>query len=175
MSGKTGRGVQHRQASAVARTASAVASIAGAVPALAAGFVASGSAGASPASRAETLIWPEREAESSAPSQPLDPKQTQPDATPPRQPDTTQQLGRKELAVADSDADQLFFTFRNFTLTGSFTLPEAELRALWDRQPGETASVGDIFRFAEAITATYRARGYLLGFALVPPQDIRAG
>ena len=63
------------------------------------------------ASRAETLIWPEREAESSAPSQPLDPKQTQPDANPPRQPDTTQQLGRKELAVADSDADQLFFTF----------------------------------------------------------------
>ena len=131
--------------------------------------------GASPASRAETLIWPEREAESSAPSQPPDPKQSQPDANPPPQPDTPQQLGSKELAVADSDADQLFFTFQEFTLTGSFTLPEAELRALWDRQPGETASVGDIFRFAEAITATYRARGYLLGFALVPPQDIRAG
>lgn len=123
----------------------------------------------SPASWADPLVWPELEAGSSAPSLPP------PSAQNNSEPDQPPQLGSQQLVVADSDADQLFFTFQDFTLTGSFTLPEAELRALWNSQPGDRASVGDIFRFAEAITATYRTRGYLLGFALVPPQDIRSG
>ncbi|MBL8646718.1 MAG: ShlB/FhaC/HecB family hemolysin secretion/activation protein [Sphingosinicella sp.] len=77
--------------------------------------------------------------------------------------------------VAPEAAAETRFTFRTLVIDGASAIPEAELRALWRAKPGDESPVSAIFEFADAVTRTYSARGYLLSFALVPEQALSEG
>lgn len=73
------------------------------------------------------------------------------------------------------DAAQLQFVFRELHLEGMTALDRNDLLAIWRFRPGETASVADIFSFANRVTQAYSDAGYPLSFAVVPEQEIRNG
>ncbi len=77
--------------------------------------------------------------------------------------------------VAPEAAAETRFAFRTLVIDGASAIPETELRALWRAKPGDEISVSTIFEFADAVTRTYSARGYLLSFALVPEQALSEG
>ncbi len=82
-------------------------------------------------------------------------------------------LTREEAAPENAAATA--FVFREMTLEGAEALAPEALLALWSIAPGETASVADVFRFANAITRAYAQAGYALSFAVVPEQNIENG
>lgn len=84
-------------------------------------------------------------------------------------------LPEMEEGEAPADADAVTFVFQGLTIEGASAISETRLRAAWPHKAGETATVGDIFRFANAITKTYRTSGYGLSYALVPAQDVENG
>lgn len=65
------------------------------------------------------------------------------------------------------------FVLRGVTLTGNRAITTAELEPLWAAQLGSQVTVAEAFAIAEAITARYRERGYILSQAIVQPQDLR--
>ena len=80
-----------------------------------------------------------------------------------------------QVEIVPENADAITFVFREVNIEGAAVLTSAELLALWPVAPGETASVADVFRFANAITRTYADAGYALSFAVVPEQNIENG
>ena len=82
-------------------------------------------------------------------------------------------LVRQEQAPENAEA--IPFVFRELTIEGATALEPDALHALWSVAPGETASVADLFDFANAITRAYAEAGYALSFAVVPEQHIENG
>ena len=82
-------------------------------------------------------------------------------------------LVRQERAPENAEA--IPFVFREMTIEGATALEPNALRALWSVAPGDTASVADLFDFANAITRAYAEAGYALSFAVVPEQHIENG
>jgi hemolysin activation/secretion protein len=66
-------------------------------------------------------------------------------------------------------------TVRAIRFSGNSAIPEAELQALVQDAIGKALSLADLNELARRVTATYRARGYLLSRAYLPAQDIRDG
>ena len=77
--------------------------------------------------------------------------------------------------MAPEAAADVVFTFQQLRLEGATALPEEVLRAAWPHEPGTSATVADVFRFADAVTRIYDAAGYALSFGLVPEQQIEDG
>lgn len=67
------------------------------------------------------------------------------------------------------------FATRRFSIVGNHAVTDAEIRPLYDRYVGGRISEGELAELAEAITRLYRARGYHLSRAIIPPQDVKGG
>lgn len=67
------------------------------------------------------------------------------------------------------------FTLSGVTVQGSTVFSDAELSALYQSHIGTSVTLGDVRAVANAITAHYRAAGYVLSRAIVPPQRVNGG
>ncbi|MET0335259.1 MAG: ShlB/FhaC/HecB family hemolysin secretion/activation protein [Rhizobacter sp.] len=72
-----------------------------------------------------------------------------------------------------SGAQEVTFLLGEVELTGNTAIPTRELSPLWSPLVGKSISLADAFGIAAAISARYRAEGYILSQAILPPQDIR--
>ena len=77
-----------------------------------------------------------------------------------------------EGAVAPAGAEAATFVLKGVVIDGATVFTEAELAPSWDGALGTKVSVKTIYDFAQAITAKYKAAGYVLSQAVVPPQKI---
>ena len=107
----------------------------------------------------------------------FDPRQTekyfddrQPDH-PARPPTRTPTLARPDIA-ADSKP---LFVLRAVSVSGASVLPPEQLAASYRPYLGRMVSQADLAGIAQAISDNYRAAGYHLSRAIIPPQDITAG
>ncbi|MGJ5207605.1 ShlB/FhaC/HecB family hemolysin secretion/activation protein [Bradyrhizobium sp. HKCCYLR20261] len=67
------------------------------------------------------------------------------------------------------------FTLRAVALTGASVLPADQLASAYQPYLGKPVSQADLAAIATAISDQYRAAGYHLSRAIVPPQDISNG
>jgi hemolysin activation/secretion protein len=72
-------------------------------------------------------------------------------------------------------AGKPLFVLRSVVLTGAINLGAADLAAVYQRFLGKPVSQADLAAIAGAISDRYRAAGYHLSRAIVPPQDIENG
>lgn len=82
---------------------------------------------------------------------------------------------RVSAAQAPAPAGKPLFVLRTVVLTGASTLSKAELAAAYQPFLGKPVSQADLAAIASAISDRYRAAGYHLSRAIVPPQDIANG
>ena len=91
------------------------------------------------------------------------------------------QDGRRSVAVPGVARSQAagdptpLFVLRNVSLTGAHTIPPAKLADAWRPFIGKKVSQADLAAIATAIGDAYRAAGFHLSRAIVPPQDIAGG
>lgn len=71
--------------------------------------------------------------------------------------------------------DELRFQLRDIKVTGATVFSPEELRALYEPLIGNEVSLADILNIADEIEAKYRARGYIITRAYVPPQRVGDG
>jgi hemolysin activation/secretion protein len=71
--------------------------------------------------------------------------------------------------------DELRFQLRDIKVTGATVFSPEDLRALYEPLIGTEVSLGDILNIADEIEAKYRARGYIITRAYVPPQRVGDG
>src|SRR6266481_4876821 len=67
------------------------------------------------------------------------------------------------------------FDLRDIVLTGAVAIPRAELARTYQRYLGKRVSQANLVAIAGAISDLYRAAGFHLSRAIVPPQDVRDG
>lgn len=97
-----------------------------------------------------------------------------PPAVAPRQqlPDIQKPVEQKESK--DQSPSGVRVTVSGFTFTGNTVFSSAELSALLAGYIGKELTLTELNAVAAQITEAYRARGYFLASALVPPQTIKA-
>lgn len=84
------------------------------------------------------------------------------------------------LAPADAAADAAVqagpkVRINEVNLTGNTQIPSTELQAVVQPLVGRTVTVGELRRAAAQLTEFYRARGFLLARAYLPPQEVTTG
>ena len=67
------------------------------------------------------------------------------------------------------------FVLRKVSLTGARAIPREEIARTYQPYLGKTVSEADLAAIASAISDLYRAAGFHLSRAIVPPQDIQGG
>ncbi|MBR1137305.1 ShlB/FhaC/HecB family hemolysin secretion/activation protein [Bradyrhizobium sp.] len=67
------------------------------------------------------------------------------------------------------------FTLRGVALTGASALPADQLAAAYQSYIGKPVSQADLAAIATAISDLYRAAGFHLSRAIIPPQDVSNG
>lgn len=72
-------------------------------------------------------------------------------------------------------AGKPLFVLEGVALSGARTLSPGELAGAWRPFLGKSVSAADLAAIAGAISELYRARGYHLSRAIVPPQDVAGG
>ncbi len=93
---------------------------------------------------------------------------TQPPSRPP--------LRMPTLATPDTVADaRPQFVLRGVSLQGASAIPHEQLATSYQPYLGRQVSQADLAAIAAAITGLYRAAGFHLSRAIIPPQDIRDG
>src|SRR4029078_2196538 len=98
------------------------------------------------------------------------------------QQDTAQSTdGRRGVAVPRVSRSQTaadptpLFVLRNVSLTGAHAIAAHDLAAVWRPFAGKKVSKADLVTIATGIGDAYRAAGFHLSRAIVPPQDIAGG
>ena len=71
--------------------------------------------------------------------------------------------------------DEVHFQLRDVRIIGAVTMPAARFRPLYAGLLGKDVTLSDILNVADQIEAQYRAAGYLLVRAFVPPQRVKDG
>jgi len=71
--------------------------------------------------------------------------------------------------------DEVHFKLTGIMITGATTIPPTVFKPLWESKIGKDITLADILAIADQIEAAYRARGYLLVRAYVPPQRVANG
>src|ERR1700748_3445960 len=80
------------------------------------------------------------------------------------------------LARPDVTADRKpLFVLRAISVSGAFALPREALASSYRPYLGKMVSQADLAAIAQAISDCYRAAGFHLTRAIVPPQDIEGG
>lgn len=67
------------------------------------------------------------------------------------------------------------FVLRQVSITGAVAIPQARLVTTYQPYIGKKVSQADLVAIAAAVSDVYRAEGFHLSRAIVPPQDIRSG
>ena len=67
------------------------------------------------------------------------------------------------------------FVLRHVSVSGAVTIPQERLAATYQSYIGKKVSQADLAAIAAAISDVYRAAGFHLSRAIVPPQDIQRG
>jgi len=101
------------------------------------------------------------------------PERFQPQPTPQSAPAIT--IPAPEVVVPPDQAAQTRFVLRGVTIDGSTVFGATDFAALYQPFIGKEVSLLDIYRLRDAITAKYRAAGYILSQAIIPPQQIPDG
>jgi hemolysin activation/secretion protein len=99
-------------------------------------------------------------------------RQFEPPLTPRAEPSAREPLPIPPAAVAITGPS---FVLREVRLEGARTIPESELAPLWARLIGTPVSIETLQAIADAISARYRAEGYVLSQAILPAQTIQDG
>ena len=81
----------------------------------------------------------------------------------------------KNVSTSDAGGRESTFVLTGLTIIGASLVEETDLLAGWPHKLGDTISVNDILALTEMISATYRTKGYVLSFALIPEQSITDG
>jgi hemolysin activation/secretion protein len=76
---------------------------------------------------------------------------------------------------APPGAESVTFALRRVDLEGAHAIPAKVLAATYRQELGKTVPLSRIYAIANAMTAIYRKRGYLLSSVLVPAQEIHDG
>jgi hemolysin activation/secretion protein len=71
--------------------------------------------------------------------------------------------------------DEIRFKVVDIRVEGATTLKPESFRPLYEKLIGKEVSLGDVFDVADGIEKQYRAAGYLLVRAYVPPQHVNDG
>ena len=113
-------------------------------------------------------------------SQPgFDPRQTEKRFDAPqseRSPADRSALRMPRLARQEGRADSKpLFDLRQVLLTGARAIPNDQLIRAYQPYLGKKVSQADLVTIAEAVSDLYRAAGFHLSRAIVPPQDIKDG
>jgi len=83
-------------------------------------------------------------------------------------------IARPHWDKSTADGKPLF-GLRHVALTGVTAMPAADLAPAYHSYLGKKVSQADLAKIAEALSDRYRAAGYHLSRAIVPPQDVNAG
>jgi hemolysin activation/secretion protein len=78
------------------------------------------------------------------------------------------------VSVAGADTRPMF-KLRAVSIEGAHSIPTETIAAAYQPYLGKTVSQADLASIAVAITELYRAAGFSLSRAIVPPQDIQNG
>lgn len=70
-------------------------------------------------------------------------------------------------------AQEVRFLLGEVQVLGGDSLPVQVLSPIWRPMIGQSITLAEAFGIASAITARYRAEGFVLSQAVIPPQDIR--
>jgi hemolysin activation/secretion protein len=84
------------------------------------------------------------------------------------------QMPRLSRTEGRADSKPLF-VLRKISLTGARALPREQIARAYQPYLGKKVSQADLAAIASAISDCYRAAGYHLSRAIVPPQDIQGG
>lgn len=89
---------------------------------------------------------------------------------------------KPEIRVQSNDATappeqaaDTHFTLSTVTIDGATVYTATDFAPLYQPMLGHDVTIADIYRLRDAITAKYRAAGYILSQAIVPPQKIEGG
>ena len=91
-------------------------------------------------------------------------------------PDGGRNVAVPRLNRSETQADPTpLFVLRHVSLTGAHTIAPAQLAITWQTFIGKKVSQADLASIATGIGDIYRAAGFHLSRAMVPPQDIADG
>jgi hemolysin activation/secretion protein len=89
---------------------------------------------------------------------------------------TTARPPMPRLARPEGQVDSTpLFVLRHVAVTGAFAIPRERLAAAYQPYLGKKVSQADLAAIATAVSDIYRAAGFHLSRAIVPPQDIQDG
>ena len=89
---------------------------------------------------------------------------------------TTARPPMPRLARPEGQADSTpLFVLRHVAVTGAIAIPRERLATAWQPYLGKEVSQADLAAIATAVSDIYRAAGFHLSRAIVPPQDIQDG
>jgi len=93
----------------------------------------------------------------------------------PSQPDFDFSIVTPHRSAVPRAVDEVRFKLSDIKIIGSVKIPATQFRPLYAGLIGRDITLGDILDVADKIEAAYRAKGYLLVRAYVPPQRVRDG
>jgi len=108
-----------------------------------------------------------------------DPRQTEKrfeDQQSPQGPTARPRLPMPEFARPKEQGDSKpLFVLRHVSITGAVAIPQERLVTAYQPYVGKKVSQADLAAIAAAVSDVYRAAGFHLSRAIVPPQDIQRG
>jgi hemolysin activation/secretion protein len=85
-------------------------------------------------------------------------------------------LPSPQFARSEGQGDSRpLFVLRHVSIPGAVAIPQARLAATYQSYIGKKVSQADLAAIAAAVSDVYRAAGFHLSRAIVPPQDIQGG
>jgi hemolysin activation/secretion protein len=93
----------------------------------------------------------------------------------PTQPDFDFSIIAPHRSPVPRAVDEVHFKLTDIKIEGAVSIPASRFRPLFEPLIGKDITLGNILTVAEKIEAEYRADGYLLVRAFVPPQRVRDG
>ena len=93
----------------------------------------------------------------------------------PGQPDFDFSIIAPHRSPVPKAVDEVHFQLSDIKIVGAVTIPASHFRPLYENLIGKDVTLRDILDVADRIEAEYRAAGYLLVRAFVPPQKVKDG
>jgi hemolysin activation/secretion protein len=105
----------------------------------------------------------------------VEPGRDRPGPPVPTPPDFDFSIVTPHRSAVPRAVDEVHFKLVDIQISGTTTIPAATFRPLYEGMIGKDITLGDILDVADKIEQAYRARGYLLVRAYVPPQRVKNG
>lgn len=107
--------------------------------------------------------------------QPVPPGRDRAGPTIPAQPDFNFSIVAPHRSPVPRAVDEVHFKLTDIKIEGAVTIPASRLQDLYTPLLGKDVTLADILNVADKIEALYRAQGYILVRAFVPPQRVKDG